>query len=241
MRMQRHITVVTLVVIVSFLAFAAERPQASGRPDGTVWQVVASGSALRSVYVAADGRHGWAVGVSGRIVATQDGGGHWTLQTRLSSNLRGVAFAADGRRGWVVGDNGTIIATEDGGGHWRPQASSTSDDLWGVAFAADGRRGWAVGGNGTIIATEDGGGHWAPQTSSISYTLSAVAFSANGRRGWAVGDNGTIIATEDGGGRPGLDVAEHRRPDPSVWMAEVNGLLVGELKYQECRCHRGLA
>jgi hypothetical protein len=40
--------------------------------------------------------------------------------------------------------------------------------------------------------------------------------------------------------RPGLDVAEHRRPDRSVWMAEVNGLLVAELKYQECRCHRGL-
>ena len=83
------------------------------------------------VAFAADGRHGWAVGVNGTIVATADGGGQWTPQTSSTSNaLWGVAFAADGRHGWAVGDNGTIVATADGGGQWTPQTSSTSNSLW---------------------------------------------------------------------------------------------------------------
>src|SRR5437762_2321681 len=156
MRMQRHITVITLGVMVAFLGFVGGS-QASGRPDDMVWQVVASGLPLKSVYVTADGRRGWAVGVNGSIVATEDGGGHWTPQTSSTSNaLGGVALAADGRRGWAVGDNGSIVATEDGGEHWTPQTSSTSQVLRGVAFAADERRGWAVGLNGSIVATEDG-------------------------------------------------------------------------------------
>ena len=150
--MQRQITLVTLGVMVAFLGFAVGSLQASGRPDDMVWQVVASGSSLKSVYVTADGRRGWAVGARGSIIATEDGGGHWTPQTSSTSNdLLGVAFAADGRRGWAVGLNGSILATEDGGEHWTPQTSSTSQNLSGIAFAKGGHRGWAVGSNGTIL------------------------------------------------------------------------------------------
>jgi hypothetical protein len=128
--------------------------QASGWPGGLVWQVAASAFPIKSVHVSTDGRHGWAVGDNGTIVATEDGGGHWTPQTSPTKNdLSGVAFAADGRHGWAVGDNGTIVATEDGGGHWTPQTSPTPNNLRGVAFAADGRHGWAVGVKGTIFIT----------------------------------------------------------------------------------------
>jgi hypothetical protein len=130
----------------------------------------------------------------GTILATEDGGGHWSPQTApTSDDLAGVAFTADGRRGWAVGGEGRILATEDGGGHWSAQTSATSNDLRGVAFAADGRHGWAVGDKGTILATEDGGGHWSPQTTPTSNDLLGVAVTADGRRGWAVGTNGTIL------------------------------------------------
>ena len=47
-----------------------------------VWQIVASGLSLKSVYVTADGRRGWAVGDHATIVATEDGGAHWTFARR---------------------------------------------------------------------------------------------------------------------------------------------------------------
>src|SRR5205085_1614947 len=134
MPMPRHITAIALCAIFAFLGSGVLRSETSERPDEMVWQVVASGWSLKSVYVTADGRRGWAVAENGSIVATEDGGGHWTRQTSSTRNhLSGVAFAADGRRGWAVGENGSIVATEDGGGHWTRQTSSTATFLWGVA------------------------------------------------------------------------------------------------------------
>src|SRR5271165_5749306 len=119
MRARRGAAAIILGVVIAAVGFAIARSQALGRPNDMVWQTAASGSSLRSVYATADGRHGWVVGTDGTILATEDGGGHWTPETSsTSNNLRGIVVAADGRRGWVVGDNGTILATEDRGEHW---------------------------------------------------------------------------------------------------------------------------
>jgi photosystem II stability/assembly factor-like uncharacterized protein len=126
MRVRRGVTAIILGVVIAAIGFAVTSSQELRRPNDIVWQIVASGWSLESVYVTADGRRGWAVGDNGAIVATEDGGGHWTPQTSSTSNtLVGVAFAADGRRGWAVGENGPIVATEDGGGHWTPRDSVT--------------------------------------------------------------------------------------------------------------------
>lgn len=51
-----------------------------------------------------DGRRGWAVGLNGRIVATEDGGATWRAQASgTQAALYAVSFVADGRRGWTVG------------------------------------------------------------------------------------------------------------------------------------------
>jgi hypothetical protein len=61
---------------------------------------VAFSGSLMSVYVTADGRRGWAVGGNGAIVATEDGGGHWTPQNSGTHNpLAGVQFAGVRRHG----------------------------------------------------------------------------------------------------------------------------------------------
>ena len=47
--------------------------------------------------------HGWAVGSSGTIVATSDGGAHWQVQTSgTDADLSAVAFP-DATHGWAVG------------------------------------------------------------------------------------------------------------------------------------------
>jgi hypothetical protein len=64
------------------------------------------------VAVTTDGRHGWAVGDNGTILATEDCGGHWAPQiSSTSQSLSAVAVTADGRHGWAVGKYGTILIT----------------------------------------------------------------------------------------------------------------------------------
>lgn len=149
---------------------------------------------------AADGRRGWAVGGSGAIHASSDGGRRWAAQDPgANSWLWGVSFAVDGQRGWVVGDFGTLLATHDGGANWTAQASGARLSRRGLLFAADGLRGWSVGDEGTLLATTDGGRTWAPQSTGTRQHLYGLHFMADGQRGWAVGSGGLVLSTRDGG------------------------------------------
>jgi Photosynthesis system II assembly factor YCF48 len=126
---------------------------------------------LVSVIFAGDGRHGWAVGERGTILATQNGGESWQTQpSDTTNNLGSVVFAGDGRRGWAVGGRGTILATQNGGESWQTHTSGTINNLWTVVLAGDGRRGWAVGDSGTILATQNGGESWQTQKAARSIT-----------------------------------------------------------------------
>ena len=160
-----------------------------------MWRLDRVTTHMRGVFALPDGRHAWAVGLNGTILATADGGASWGPQTsHTTEDLHSVAFV-DAQRGWAVGWNGTVLATVDGGASWAPQTSNTTDWLNSVMFV-DAQRGWAVGDSGTILATADGGASWAPQTSTEH--LRSVAF-VDAQRGWAVGGRGTILATADSG------------------------------------------
>ena len=103
--MKSYIRRIKLGVMITLLSLSVGRSQVSTAPHDMVWQVVASGSSLRSVYSIADGLRGWAVGENGTILATKDGGEHWAPQiSSISNNLYGVAVAANGRLGCAVGE-----------------------------------------------------------------------------------------------------------------------------------------
>ena len=162
-----------------------------------MWRLDGVTTDIHGVFALPDGRHAWAVGSNGTILATADGGASWGPQTsNTTEDLYSVAFV-DAQRGWAVGRRGMILATADGGASWAPQTSNTTKSLNSVAFV-DQQRGWAVGRRGTILATADGGASWAPQTSHTTEDLYSVAF-VDQQRCWAVGRRGMILATADGG------------------------------------------
>ena len=67
-----------------------------------------------------DGQRGWAVGTSGTILTTADGGGTWTAQNSgTKADLLALQFQSDGQRGWAMGLGGTILTTADGGNTWK--------------------------------------------------------------------------------------------------------------------------
>jgi photosystem II stability/assembly factor-like uncharacterized protein len=82
------------------------------------WSSQTSGTAnnLRGVHFISD-NVGWAVGFSGTILNTTDGGTNWTAQTsNTTANLLGVR-ALDANVVWAAGA-GAIVRTTDGGGNW---------------------------------------------------------------------------------------------------------------------------
>lgn len=81
-----------------------------------------------------DANNGTAVGLSGSIVRTTDGGRHWINQSSGTSNwLYGVSFV-DGSNGTVVGANGTILRTTDGGNSWDGKARPVGQPTHFSAF-----------------------------------------------------------------------------------------------------------
>jgi len=148
---------------------------------------------------------GWAVGESGTIQRTIDGGATWTLQDAPTRKLFYGLAAIDDNHAWVAGAGGTILRTVDGGRNWDEQSSGVTEALRAVHFV-DPQRGWAVGAKGTIISTANGGARWRRQTSGVELKLNDVVFlkakdgPAEGpMEGWIAGDRGLLLHTTDGG------------------------------------------
>jgi len=67
---------------------------------------------------------GFAVGRSGLILRTRDGGSHWVkLKSGTQKWLTAVCFV-DASHGWVVGKSGVLLRTSNGGKTWRGQATA---------------------------------------------------------------------------------------------------------------------
>ena len=168
--------------------------------NGVAWQEKISGGGVdyNDVFFI-DTSEGWAVGDSGTIRKTSNGGNSFTTQTSgITGNIEAVYFI-DANNGWVAGVSGVVLNTTDGGSNWVAQSSTTTTpaDLDSIFFV-DTSNGWAAGAAGVIINTTDGGATWSTQTSGTANTINEILFTSS-TEGWAVGDAGTILHTTDAG------------------------------------------
>src|SRR5439155_11699563 len=111
----------------------------------------------------------WAVGASGTIRATTNGGTSWSGQTSGSANSLSDVACPSTSSCWTVGATGTILTTANGGTLWSAQVSGVSNNLNDVA-CPDTTHCWAVGASGTIRVTTNGT-TWSGQTSGTTNAL----------------------------------------------------------------------
>lgn len=162
-----------------------------------------------------DSAHGWAVGDSGTIVVTTDGGMQWTPQTcPVDFPLVDVQMV-DGARGWALaqelpappdwGYGSTLLRTTDGGASWFVQ--STFDDLFVHALAFTGPANGCIGGEqGYLAWTTDGGATWTDavvdSAASAHWPVQEIEFHTP-TYGLATGGQydvtGNVWRTTDGG------------------------------------------
>jgi photosystem II stability/assembly factor-like uncharacterized protein len=104
---------------------------------------------------------GLAVGNSGAILFTSDGGANWeqSADEDISVTTWFSVFLSATGKAWAVGNNGRILYSTDWGQTWETQESGVTEPLWEVHFIND-NEGWIVGGfsENVILHTKNGGG-----------------------------------------------------------------------------------
>jgi photosystem II stability/assembly factor-like uncharacterized protein len=136
-----------------------------------------------------------AVGDSGSVTHSTDGGTTWTSSIAISGSgsLRAVSCTSASAC-FAAADNG-IYWTSDGGATW-PGHFTPSQPVGSISCVASSCV--AVGGAGTIVATANGGGTWTSKTSGTARALVAVS-CPTATACIATGAGGAVLSSVDGG------------------------------------------
>jgi photosystem II stability/assembly factor-like uncharacterized protein len=115
-----------------------------------------------------DAQHGWAVGHDGAILASRDGGEHWSVQ-RFDATVDRPLFSVhflDAQRGVAVGLWSLVLVTADGGAHWRevrppqpPDGGKADRNLFDAFADRDGTL-YVAAERGTVLRSKDAGASW---------------------------------------------------------------------------------
>jgi len=171
--------------------------------NGWIKQFSGSNQLLKEVLFV-DNQNGWAVGTSGTILKTSDGGADWRPCDSGTPYHLESAYFFDQNNGLVCGWNGTILKTADGGFSWQTVVTPATYALRCITFNTD-STGWAVGEKGIILTSSDRGASWSVLATNPNQEYYQISF-IDARNGWIVGGawNGhdyspLIMETKNGG------------------------------------------
>lgn len=178
-------TVATLMVMTAFSLVQAQT---------STWRTLADPRSNEAIWMAST-TVGWAVGASGSISQTTDGGATWTPQpSGVTVDLNGIWGTSD-TSVWTVGDGGTVLFWN--GTSWATQTTGVTSDLSAISgFNASNV--WAVGAASAIIKWN--GTAWTTQDApnNANENLNGV-WAASANTVIAVGDNGQTLRTLNSG------------------------------------------
>ena len=177
-----------------------------------------------------DEKRGWAAGINGLILSTNDGGETWTKQEmpappesvpprfrrRLASPMLSVALTFDKKRILLAG-TGSVLSN-DGGKTWEFTNVGTRNRIIAGAVVSD-KTLFLAGDNSSLTRTENAAGSWKlisdggfTRVGESRTSYEAVAF-ADKQNGWIVGTGGLVLSSTDEG-------ATWNKPDIQVNVVE---------------------
>jgi len=182
-----------ILILVLSLLFISAKTYSQGS-----WERIDSPTDkfLKSVYFV-DSLYGWAVGDSGTIIYTSDGGDNWIVQGSKTENEIVDVFFLNRNLGWASAWNynsypfGTILLkTTNGGQDWSSEQYRDDNIFITCILYLDSLNGWMVGDPHAIVRTNDGGITWEHveiDTVALSlYPVYSIKFF-NERYGYACG------------------------------------------------------
>lgn len=202
-------------------------------------QVSGTTANLNSVYFINDST-GFAVGDSGVILKTSDGGLNWLSQNIGTSIYLNSVFFTDQNTGYTAGGLPSLYQTSDAGTTWSPLVIPITGALKSIYFINP-DTGVVVGQPGqfgslpNILITNDGGVNWSSQ--QVGGNLTSVCFS-NNDTAYAVGWGSTIINSVNNGNTWSVVSAG---TSPAIYNSisfadNNNGCIVGYDNNVSCSC-----
>jgi len=162
-----------------------------------------------------DSLYGWAVGDSGTIIHTSNGGTDWSFQNSNTENKIVDVFFLNRELGWASSWNtssipfGTIILkTTDGGQSWTSELYQDENLFITTILFLDSLNGWMGGRPHALVKTTNGGLSWVQADIDTSifafFPISSINFY-NSQYGYACGGSienvGLIWRTTNGGNK----------------------------------------
>ncbi|MFK5856502.1 MAG: PKD domain-containing protein, partial [Bacteroidota bacterium] len=157
---------------------------------GNTWVSATSGTDVNIMGITyADQNTLFAVGTSGNVIQSTDGGHNWTVKAALPAMLFGLDFANS--TFGVVGGEEKMFATNDGGSTWTTYTTGY-ENFYAAKAYADGT-GYIGGTDENIYVTTDFGATWAMEhNGSGTSSLYRIRATPDGDL-FACGSQGTII------------------------------------------------
>ena len=166
-----------------------------------------------------DGKHGWAAGHDGLILASDDGGENWRVQRDglAVQHQANIELRETAHRKLEELSQDLETASGETRAQLEPQLEDARADLEDTELALeealftsplmdvwfqDSNRGWAVGAFGTLVFTGDGGQHWATRAQDLDnpdeFHLNTITGDGRGRV-FIAGEGGAMFRSVDGG------------------------------------------
>lgn len=143
-----------------------------------------------------DGVNIIAVGNSGLIYRSHNGGNSWSSYTISSANFNSVYSLNNNV--WISGNDGRIYKTQKTNSAINSYGIGITNSILSVYFVDD-NNGFLCGEGGIVYKTINGGINWSASGTGItSVKLNSISFSDN-QKGITVGDNGAVYVTSNGG------------------------------------------
>ncbi len=152
---------------------------------------------------------GWATGINGIIIKTNNGGTNWVTQYNSTFNSLSSINFIDSQTGWAVGYRSglsRVLKTVNGGTNWTELVNNNLGFVLTRIQFIDVNTGWASGSGGynsqaVILKSTNSGANWITQydtTGILTYTINDLFFT-NSLTGYVVGWNNKILKTTNGG------------------------------------------
>ncbi len=158
---------------------------------GWLWQVPPEDAlGLNDVFFT-DANYGYACGLGGVLIQTDDGGEKWVFANNVSNETLNSINFPNKSEGFAVGNRGKFVNTDDAGETWYTAYNISIFDLFEIQYVTDGVA-WCCGHNSDVFQTTDGGVYWERVGVTAPATLKSIHFS-DLDHGWTVGHvkNGT--------------------------------------------------